>query len=247
MLAIAAATGCSFTAGDPGAGQGSTGPDGGGSAARKPCDFTDSTLQLCLDFDDIRLGLDASPGHHDANVSSVNTMARTTTELAAVLSSASTIQVPKTAALDIVGAISYELWINPAVAPSSRFYGIDNTGQYGLSIMPDKRVRCTIAGMHVDSLDSIALGAWTHVGCTYEGATLTVFINGGVADCYNMTLPISTSGTAGTSIGSPFVGAVDNVHVLARAITPAEMCTRASQSGCEASCPEGGGGGGGGD
>lgn len=104
-------------------------------------------------------------------------------------------------------------------------------------------MRCSVNGQRVDSQVTISPNQWRHVGCTYDGHNLLVYIDGDVSNCYDVSLT-ATTGTIGMMVGAPFFGGVDNVHVISRAVSDAEMCAHAGKSGCNTSCPSGGGGGG---
>jgi hypothetical protein len=255
IVAIALFGACAFNPGVPaGTGGGGGGGGGGGVDAaatvnRPACDLSDPSVRLCLDFDVMPLGLDSSSGQHDAVVSSATPTMRTIPayEQAVAVDMTSSIQVAETPALDITDAITYEGWLAPHNAPpTGTFYSaLDNSGQYAIELEPDGRARCFIAGRYIDSHDPIPLGtnAWTHVACTYDRDNIMIYINGGVSDCYQSTTQIPTSGTTGTRIAKAFVGAIDNIHVLARAATGSEVCAHAGQSDCENMCPGSDGGG----
>ncbi len=244
--AISVLTACTFTPGqatDPGAGNpgggGGTGVDASPVVARPACDLSDSAVQLCLDFDTAQLGLDSSAGQHDAVVTSATPTMRATAEPAIAVDMSSSIHVAPTPALEISDAITYELWLAPTQLPASGHYSaFDNSNQYTIELEPDASVRCVLAGHYAQSKDPVATGAnaWTHVACTYDRDTLKIFINGSVSACYQTSGAIATNGTAGTNIGQPFVGAIDNVHVLSRTASADEICAHAGQQDCNTSC-----------
>lgn len=253
FIAIAFLGACTFTPGSTGGGVGDPGTGGGGGGGggtapdapavvnRPPCDITDSTVQLCLDFDTAELGLDSSAGQHDATVASAATILRAPSEQAVKVDMTTSIAVPETAALDITDAITYEEWLAPHNAPPmSQFYSaLDNSGQYAIEMEPDGRARCYIAGHYIDSQDPLPTGtnAWTHVACTYDRTNIVIYIDGSVSGCYQSTTQIPISGTTGTRIGKAFVGAIDNVHVFSRAVDSSEVCAHAGQSDCSNTCP----------
>ena len=236
---------CTFTPGraaDPG-GAGTGGQPGGSAPDAAPiawpaCDITDSSIQLCLDFEmPQQLGLDSSAGQHDAMVTSATPVPRTS-EQAVSVAMGSTIHVAETPALDIQDTITYELWLNPTSVPAANthYTSLENHGQYWTSVEDDGRVRCYIAGKYAESVDPIPVGEWTHVACTYDRAMITIYINGDASNCYQTSGQISTTGTSGTKIGEPFIGAIDNVHIFSREVLPTEICAHAGRSGCDAAC-----------
>ncbi len=244
LLAICLAGGCSFVHGGP---SDDTGGGGGGGGAGSPdaatpvgrsCDLPDSTVQLCLDFEAADLGLDSSAGHHDATVVGAVAMPRPPQE-AAMLGTGASLHVAETTALDITGSITYEAWLNPSQRLASDIGVLDNNGQYALWMLSDGRVGCDIAGHYADSKGPLPLDSWTHVGCTYDSIQskqITVYIDGSVSGCYQTSAPIATSGSSGTVIGGNFIGGVDNIHVLSRAVSPSEMCDHAGATDCSTDC-----------
>jgi hypothetical protein len=246
IAAFALLGACTFTPGEPkGSGGGSSDPGGtpaGVDAApvanRPPCDLMDPAVQLCLDFEAPELGLDSSLGHHDATVTNA-TITQRAPEHALAVDVTSNVHVDETQALDMVNAITYEAWIAPMQAPPvGEYVVLANLGKYAVSVQADGKVRCELAGVQADSGGSISFGTnkWTHVACSYDRQQLMVYVNGDVSHCTPATAPIATTGVGGTAIGVPFVGAIDNIHVLSRAATASEICGHAGASGCNNSC-----------
>lgn len=252
LLLVACAAGCSFTHGA--AGLGNPGPAGAPDAGdttsptpqHQPCALADPALQLCLDFNDAAtLGFDSAPGHHDASLSSVEPMLRPTLvaqDPAATFTTASTAHIAEDPALDLPGEqFSIELWLQPNHKPATIETALAHP-QYAITVAPDGRVRCTIGSNYAQS-GPIPLGAttpWIHVGCTFDGQTIALFVDGDVAACYqpdNWTAP--SPGTTGLTFGEPFLGGLDNIHVLGRTIGAGEMCTLAGRTGCNRTCPGG--------
>jgi hypothetical protein len=232
---------CTFThGGEPGGGDPGSGPDAASQTQRRPCDVADPSVQLCLDFEapGQALGFDSSAGQHDATVANAIQMPRLLQQ-AIMLDGTSSVHVAETPALDITGSITFEAWIDPSGGVANDTGVLDNTGQYGIWQLSDGHVGCSVAGHYADSAHNLAIGAWTHVGCTYDGAQITIYINGNISACYGTNNAISTAGISGTAIGSGFVGGVDNIHVLSRAVVATEMCDHAGQTGCGGSCSTG--------
>src|SRR5207249_3953460 len=135
-------------------------------AAPRACDLADSSLVLCLDFDDVRLGLDASAMHLDAQIANVQPMTRAALEQAAELGTTSRIAVPESPALDITNAIGFELFVSPSALPADRAFALDNDAQYSIALRHDGRITCSAGGISVDSAAAVQVGQWTHAACT---------------------------------------------------------------------------------
>jgi hypothetical protein len=258
LAVVALASACAFTPGapvdngSPPPHGGGGGGDAGGSAAppHQPCELSDPALELCLDFDGAaELGFDSAPGHHDATLANVVPMTRDPAEPAAQFSEASAGNIPEDPSIDVApdGLFSIELWAQPTQLPqpSTPAFQLVSHAQYAVTIYHDGTVRCSIGSYYADSDPSIKTNMWTHVGCTFDGNTFVVYLDGDVAGCYSLgdngeheTWSTPPPGTAGASIGQPQVGGIDNVHVLTRTITSDEMCTLAGRTSCDNSCPD---------
>ena len=255
LLILACSTGCSFTHGAAGHDDRGPSPDaadpgpGSGVAPHQPCVLSDSALELCLDFNGAdTLGFDSAPAHHDATVTAVAPMVRATLSApdpAAAFTMASTGYIAEDPALDLPasGDFSIELWVQPAQTPSTTFRAIAHP-QYAVTLTADGRARCTIGSNYAQTPPgTIPAGAtWTHLGCTFDGSVMAIFVDGDVAGCYRpSSWTAGAPGTTGISLGEPFVGGLDNIHVLARTIGASEMCGLAGRTDCDDSCPGGGG------
>ena len=206
---------------------------------------TETNLVLCLDFDGSPV-LDGSTYQHDPAVTAVAAGTRGT-EPAAVLSPSSLILVDESTGLDLTHAMTIEMWMHPKV-PTHDFYLVDNNGQYSLSYEDNGKVRCSISGGPTAETIALPPNVWYHVGCTYDGATLKVFVAGELAVCRSNSQQglVFSTGTLGTSIGvntdagasntpayrDHFEGLLDNVHMFSRVLAPSEMCAAAGRSSC---------------
>ncbi|HTR53258.1 MAG TPA: LamG-like jellyroll fold domain-containing protein [Kofleriaceae bacterium] len=260
LAAVVIAGGCAFTPGmqdqPGGSGQrGGGGPGSGSGMAPSPtCERADpSGLELCLDFNSATtLGTDSGPDHNDATVANVVPMTRAQ-EAAAQFNESSQTHVAESPSIDVTtdGAFSIEAWIDLAQLPApDDSYQVVSHPQYSIEVHHDGGVRCTIGTYYADSDDTgldgiqLATGTWTHVGCTYDPTTTTVavYFDGSPAHCYQLDSDeqwnADAPGTSGVTVGEPFVGGIDNVHVLARTIGAAEMCELAGQTGCKPVCPD---------
>jgi hypothetical protein len=146
-------------------------------------------------------------------------------------------QAAPAASLPIGGAYSWTLWVRGQAAPSLTtdevvFYNDDQFGVFWGS--NDATVRAalshhTATGSYVNTQVSGALagGTWYHLGVTYDGSTVKLFLNGQVQSQASATSLMTASGTLtvcnGGGGGSPFVGDVDEMKIWGRALSDAEI------------------------
>src|SRR4051812_21469582 len=221
-MVLVAGVGCAFDHGQ--AAEGDDGPaadagdpvgsDGGSGIAQRSCRYPDSSLKLCLEFDDgvlTPIVRDGSGGQRDPSATGLMATMRDTDHAVKVESGAS-ITLAENAALD-VDKITIEAWVNPDVLQSASI--LRNEGQYVLLLDGSGRVGCQMAGVTVLS-DQYAPhaypGYWSHVACTFDGTYVKAFINGGSMDCAKGS-ELTKSGTMGTTIAPNFRGGIDGVRV----------------------------------
>lgn len=251
---------CGFTAPEPGTDVEDPYPGGGPAPGTMPppasarrCSITDTSLRLCLDFEDAKTGDDGSTFQHDAVCTAVNVMTREQ-EKAGQLSAQSRMIVAETPDLDITANLSVSLWAHPNALPmkGQPYWALDNNKQYFVEYLDNGKFRCGIGTTTVDAKLGVTPDSWYHVGCTYDQAhqSLRVYVNGHLAGCKTTTAAIPTDGAEGLAIGGnvasgpggpsfsqPFIGGLDNIEVFARTLTEHEMCDAASNSGCWDNCP----------
>jgi len=140
------------------------------------------------------------------------------------------IKLAETPLLDINGAITIEMWINPDRYAASVL--LTNTDQYVMGLSPYGQVGCAMADHQVFSYSKqVPLHAWSHVACTFDGTRLRVYINGTNTDGISAEEPIKTDGHDGTLIVSSFVGGIDGIRIYASNLG-AQLCTHAGRTGC---------------
>jgi hypothetical protein len=230
--------------------------------------MTDSTLRLCLDFEDpdpFDKAYDGTMPYNDAEMVAVTPMTRTPQdqplERAAELSTTSELKIAESAELDIPDAITIGMWIRPSSAPEVDVALLDNDRQYSLTLRADRRTSCAILGDSEPGKDPVTAdgSTWTHVACRYDGDEMRIYVNGSVSECRRFDKAIATDSMVGTAIGADldatgqlgtrFVGGLDNVRVYARALSNSDLCAAAGRTDCETQCPrrENSGPGGGND
>jgi Concanavalin A-like lectin/glucanases superfamily len=259
LLAFTLVAGCSFSSEVPG-------EDGievdGGVMPTESTRCQAAGLAVCIDFEDAPTPKDGIAP--EASISAVNITQRTRLEeFSAEWKSSSQLQLAETSKLDIGLNLTIEMWTKPTAVPPDS--GDEQAGlfethlQYQMNFDSDRKIECVIQNtLGTDTIDSgqaLALDAWHHVACTYDGASLRVYVDGKLKGCRAATRTISTLGALGAAIGAnmtvgpiyknPFVGELDNVHVYARTLPPAEICTLWGNGTCDDKCPRNQGPGGG--
>jgi hypothetical protein len=252
--------GCEFTAAplpgqDPGTDPtdpGNPGPGPGPGSDPGPvaqCDVSDPTLRLCLTFDHNPMVQDLSSAAHvlAEPVFSVTSFVVQTNPVA-ILDNQSHIRFADAPDFD-VDELTVDLWMAPGrIQNRASFWMFDNETQYFASYEDDGRVRCGIGSTIATSTNGIGSG-WRHIACRYDKTAqqLRVYVDGSVAGCAQVP-GIPTAGTDGFTIGAQhdasgyhnhFEGALDAIHLYARPLTSAEICSAAHRTGCNPSC-EGG-------
>ncbi|MGE0867066.1 MAG: LamG domain-containing protein [Kofleriaceae bacterium] len=206
----------------------------------------DDAVRLCLDFEDpslTSLARDASGHQHDAVLAGVAMKVREvgdTAQQALGVATESKVMIAESAELDATNALSFGLWVfaNATPQPDTAPLGLLSNGtEYGIALQPDGDVRCTVgdqlASSNLLAAPLLTLNRWIHVACTYDGHDLRVYLNGVLSDCTAAPMVAVKRSSSGIVIGarndglvsSPLVGAVDNVHVYARALTALEICS----------------------
>lgn len=210
--------------------------DAGADAQVAPfCDPQDPSLVACYEMEGNVM--DASPNNLDATTASVSFVTgRVGMALQFGINSAA--DIADSAAID-VAEITVEAWINPFQLPmaGARMGIADMNGQWGLFVHePTGRLQCTMVGGISSQIDAlITATTWTHVACTYANGTTKIYVNGMKKFDQGGGGALATGGTEGISIGadnpagsgSRFNGLIDQVRIMSRARTDAEICADA--------------------
>lgn len=240
---------------DPGDGDPGDPGDPTDTPIARKCSTTDAALELCVDFEDGNgaslIPTDGSGKNRVITLAQdIDFMQRGTSpnvELAGQLSSASRLQVAETAALDITQNLTLSMWMKVGTASANAYWLLDNNTQYHVSFQPDGQVRCGL-GSEVVSSGALRIydQDWHHIGCTYEGAQLKLFVDGSRVGCRSLETMIATGGSVGTSIGAnisagptfsdQFIGGLDNVQVFSRTLTDQQICEAAGHTSCGNYC-----------
>jgi hypothetical protein len=200
----------------------------GGTPVPQQCHVSDTSVRLCLDFEDTSLDptvVDRSPLHHDGAAQLVSAVPRNAQQ-AALFATTSTLHVAETPDLDIPDHVTVELWAE-VFDPAERPWVFDNDGQYSLAIDHD-HMFCYANGFYANTAVDLGVSTWHHLACTYGDGKLIAFVDGKQAGCTKTSGSIDGSAnTDGSNIGYALVGGVDDVHVYARLLTDADIATLA--------------------
>ena len=231
-----------------GTGTGTGSGSGSGTEARRTCAFYNSSLKLCLDFEDSEFSpmvTDASANRLDSPTNDVGQVMRDGgTKVAAVFHAfGSRIDVPESLALDIPGSITMEMWVHPlAYTPGNLLH---NAGQYRLELDSNQDVICTVGGVTAKSVHDADPYQWSHVACMFDGSSLRVFIDGDLSAQVSASSGAPISGTTGTRIAGNYGGQLDDIRIYAGALGLTDICTHAGRTTCSGTVINGGSGGGG--
>ena len=261
LLCLAA--GCEFavspssTPGATGAGDDAPGQDPGtgpgpGTAPPPVCDVTaDPSVRLCVTFERDPMVQDLSSyAHTVTEATGITKLSRPDGSPAASLTTASRIHIADDGMFNFnVAQLTIDMWIAPAAGHPG--WMLDNNTHYFLDYEADGKIRCGFDGKVATSSAAITDTTWHHVACTYgSNHELRVYVDGDRSGCVaiNPGTPTSNIGIAiGANYGGDgsytanYAGGIDNVHVYARAMSDAEICTAAGHQGCQVmNCQQGG-------
>ncbi len=217
------------------------------------CPSGESTLVLCLQFDDGTTTNRAGGGPQPFLSTGVTPVAGRV-GMAAGFSATSALWFDETSALDLPAPLTIEGFVyyttDPPTTGSSgdrRIGVLDNNGQYSIflgwhqaagapseSVTPYCNINATAWGAPVSR------NAWHHVACVHTGATLTVYTDGIAGVPVNTATPIATGTMDGTTLGQncdgdattpsvPLVGGLDEVRLWSAARTPVEIAAAAAR------------------
>lgn len=149
------------------------------------------------------------------------------------------IVVPDDPELDITGGITLAAWVRPE--PSNRAYAavIDKKyaeaysfGIYGGIADPDTVRMISYVSDHgygVQNAVPMGTGAWSHIAFTFSDSTGKGrhYLNGALVDSSTRAVVLGTSDEelriGGAFLSDDYKGAIDQVAIFSRALTPAEV------------------------
>jgi Concanavalin A-like lectin/glucanases superfamily len=188
---------------------------------------------VCLDFEDASLDptvRDSSGEGHDGTASNVVAMPRASQQ-AAMVSNSSSIVVPASASFDLGDAFSIEMWFDPASTDEDNTI-ITHSDDFGIDFA--QSTGCFNGDDETWGPNALSPG-WHHVACTYDGRTLTAYVDGAIVAC--MTTSPRTVSSDPLQISDHVVGGIDDIHLYDRALAPAEIQLMAGIVSDDVTCP----------
>jgi predicted phage tail protein len=147
------------------------------------------------------------------------------------------VTVPDASSLDLTTGMTLEAWIYPTLVQDWHTVAFkEQSGDlvYGLYANdrdrsgPQGQVYTGGSAKLVDGPSRLPVNQWSHLAATYNGSTLTLYVNGVAVASTAVTGNILTSTGAlrigGNNVAAEwFKGRIDDVRVYNRALTPAEL------------------------
>jgi Concanavalin A-like lectin/glucanases superfamily len=199
------------------------------------CDPTDARLVACYQFENNLT--DASSYHNSSTASASYAVGKFSQAL--LVGTVNGIDIADSASFDVTD-LTIEAWISPSTIPTgtNRAGILDCEGQYGFFLHPNGDLVCT-AGGSVTATAQIQANRWTHVACTHDATTITIYADGkaittgtaGVLPTANTT-GITLGGNNPAGGGSPLNGLLDQVRLFGIARTAAQICVDAGRTDC---------------
>jgi subtilisin family serine protease len=140
------------------------------------------------------------------------------------------------ASLIPANALTMASWVKVNDTSANRFFiskydGIAPHADTYLRYQAGKGIMCAVGGTAMTATATIAVGQWYHAACTYDGATIRVYLNGVQIATAAKTGPIADEAGTDWLLGartpaSPAVfmkGLMDDVRIYDRALTAADI------------------------
>ena len=142
-----------------------------------------------------------------------------------------------------IAAVTIEAWVKldhlPARHQQSDILDVDK--QYSFAINDDGSLTCDLGGLGSFTTSArLMLDQWTHVACTFDGATAgQIYIDGGLAANRQGNGPLATGNNAMSIAanhpsGSQILGLIDQLRLLDVARSADQICADAEKTLCVA-------------
>jgi hypothetical protein len=126
-----------------------------------------------------------------------------------------------------------EAWVNPTLLPGlgARAGVLDSDNRFGMFVYSPGTIDCITQNAHLVG-PVLTAGQWTHVACTYDGTTVTLYVGGISRATALLGAPGSSMATTviggNSPTGDPFDGAIDELRVFSTARTAAQIAAAAT-------------------
>jgi Concanavalin A-like lectin/glucanases superfamily len=112
-----------------------------------------------------------------------------------------TVRIPSGASISPSSALTLEAWVNPAAYPTSSNSILRKDGQYALHLTSSGAIllRLWKGGTSYDLTTPaglVTLRSWTHIAATWDGSTMTIYVNGNVTTSQPLSGPIDSPNTS---------------------------------------------------
>jgi Concanavalin A-like lectin/glucanases superfamily/Putative Ig domain/FG-GAP-like repeat/FG-GAP repeat len=143
------------------------------------------------------------------------------------------LQVVDQPALDVTAAVTLDAWINPTA--DSSFGVIVGKGNFGsgsdqpyvLHQNGERKISFRVGNSStfdaLNGVTQIPLNAYTHVAATYDGTTMSIYINGNLDASKTTTIGTLVNSNQPLLIGNGYLGAIDEVEIFGRALAQSEI------------------------
>jgi fibronectin type 3 domain-containing protein len=151
------------------------------------------------------------------------------------------VSIPNSASLGLSSAMTLEAWVRPSVAGGGAWRTVvlkENGNNYAEALYANTGTNVPSANAVTGGVDhdqrgtsgGLTANVWTHLAATYDGSSLTLYVNGVQAGTQAASGAIVSSTGAvkigGNAIwGEWFNGLIDEVRIYNRALTPAQITT----------------------
>ena len=141
--------------------------------------------------------------------------------------------------------ISVDMWIFPTVMPPAVHEWASGEGQSVRPVpSPGGEVRCLFGltgsqGVATAIVTGVTVSSWNHIGCTYDGTTLRLYIGGTPRDTDSLSGSVRTTITGAGLLrigeeapdgGDRFLGTIDRVRIWSTAISDRNLPGRGTVS-----------------
>jgi len=144
------------------------------------------------------------------------------------------VSVADTPSFHLTNALTMEAWVKPTALSSSWtdivYRGNDNYYLATFNGAPVAGLTLASGNSNTFGPSALPLNTWTHVAQTFDGSTVTLFVNGVVVNATLVTGSIQDTSNP-LEIGSDhiygqyFQGLIDDVRIYNIALTPAQIQT----------------------